>query len=85
MAVASSASTVTPPTTFSPTRVRIDGVLRQKHVHARSELHHTEPIARLHDVALPDPADDAPREDADDLATTITLPVVIDRRPRCTR
>src|SRR5436305_7126437 len=47
-------------------------------IHPRSELHHAESIARLHLVAFLDAADDASREDADNLPDDNRLPRVID-------
>ena len=41
---------------------------REEHVHPRSELHQADPFAEADALPFLDPADDAPREDADDLA-----------------
>ncbi len=49
----STAMTVSPPRTVSPTCTRIVGARRQKHVHARAEFHDAEPIAGVHLGARP--------------------------------
>ena len=69
----------------SPAVTRSVRVMRQEHVHPRSELHHAEAIAGRHHVAFPDPAHDAPRQDADDLPDDDRLATVVEPRPRCAR
>ena len=51
---------------------------RQEDVHPRSELHEADPLAALHDLAFVDAADDAPGENADDLAEDDRPAVAVD-------
>ena len=47
---------------------------RQEHVHSRAELHDAEALARTHLAPGRDAADHPPREEADNLARTISWP-----------
>ena len=83
---ASVASVVSPPTTLSPGLDQDRRRARQEQVDARSELHHAEALARAPPVrpALT-PADDAPRQDADDLPARRRAAVVDRTRLRSIR
>ena len=70
--------TVSPPRTASPTLTRQSTRHGQEHVHARAEFHDAEAIAGAHVGARLHAADDAAREDADDLPRDDRLPAVID-------
>ena len=52
---------------LSPTATRSSRARRQEHVHARAELHQADPLAALQLLPFDDAADDAARQDADDL------------------
>ena len=61
-----------------PTATWSSSVRREEHVHPRSELHQADPLAPADALPFLDPADDAPREHADDLAEDDRRAVGID-------
>src|SRR5690242_16946709 len=60
-------------------RDRNRGAWRDEDIHPRAELHDAESLPRPHHVALFDPADDAPRQYADNLAHDNRLALMVNR------